>query len=89
MVVKEESFYRMWFCTRSDGSTYRVGYAESEDGRSWERHPSGIEPSETGWDSEMIEYAYVLKRDNDYVMFYNGNGFGASGTGVALAPAVL
>lgn len=83
-VVKEADGYRMWFCTRSDGATYRIGYAESPDGRRWTRQPSGIEPSTTGWDSEMVEYAYVVKRDADYLMFYNGNGFGASGTGLAI-----
>ena len=85
MVVKEDGFYRMWFCRRAVGSDYRIGYAESEDGRNWDRKPPGIVPSESGWDSEMIEYAYVIKREDDYVMFYNGNGFGASGTGVAIA----
>ena len=85
MVIRERDGYRMWFCTRSDGSSYRIGYAESSDGRTWIRHPSGIEPSASGWDSDMVEYAYVLKQDDDYIMFYNGNDFGGSGTGVAVA----
>jgi len=84
MVVREPGGYRMWFCTRSVGSTYRIGYAESEDGLTWQRKPAAIEPSSQGWDSEMIEYAYVLKEEEKYVMFYNGNGYGASGTGVAI-----
>ncbi|NLE46116.1 MAG: hypothetical protein GX620_15460 [Chloroflexi bacterium] len=83
VVLREPDGYRMWFCTRSAGSTYRIGYTESADGRQWTRALSGIEPSLTGWDSEMIEYAYVLKHDDGYVMFYNGNGNGATGTGVA------
>jgi hypothetical protein len=85
MVIKEKGFYRMWFSCRTLRTTYRIGYAESGDGRNWERKPSGIEPSASGWDSEMVEYAYVVKRKQDYVMFYNGNGFGGSGTGVAIA----
>jgi hypothetical protein len=84
MVVREQDGYRIWFCTRSFGSTYRIGYAESQDGLAWERKPSGIGPSHEGWDAEMVEYAYVLKEDNTYLMFYNGNGCGASGTGSAL-----
>jgi hypothetical protein len=83
MVIREPDGYRMWFCTRSVGSTYRIGYAESVDGVHWVRQPSGIERSPEGWDSEMIEYAYVLKEGDDYLLFYNGNGFGASGTGTA------
>lgn len=84
MVFREADGYRMWFCTRSIGSTYRIGYAESPDGRRWTRADAGIEPSASGWDAEMIEYAYVVKRGEEYLMFYNGNGFGASGTGVAV-----
>jgi len=85
MVIKEASGYRMWFCTRSLGEAYKIGYAESTDGRKWKRRPSGIETSPSGWDSEMVEYAYVIKQSRDYLMFYNGNGFGASGTGLAVA----
>ena len=85
MVIKEHGLYRMWFCRRSVGSTYRIGYAESEDGSLWQRRPCGVEPSESGWDSEMVEYAYIVKRGKEYIMFYNGNGFGATGTGIAVA----
>ena len=44
----------------------------------------GIDVSDTGWDSEMIEYSYVIKQDDRYIMFYNGNGFGQSGIGYAI-----
>ncbi|OGV86749.1 MAG: hypothetical protein A2340_13415 [Lentisphaerae bacterium RIFOXYB12_FULL_60_10] len=84
VVIRETDGWRMWLCTRSVGDMYRIGYAESGDGRTWIRKPSGIGPSSTGWDSEMLEYAYVLKEPDRYVMFYNGNGFGTSGTGVAI-----
>ena len=87
MVLRESDGYRMWFCTRSLDDCYRIGYAESPDGRRWTRRPSGVEPSPSGWDSEMVEYAYVLREPDRYVMFYNGNGYGAAGTGVAVAPA--
>jgi len=84
MVIKERAGYRMWFSHRNIDSTYRIGYAESVDGRHWRRLPSGIDTSPEGWDSEMIEYASVIKRGEEYVMFYSGNGFGASGTGAAI-----
>jgi hypothetical protein len=84
MVIKEARGYRMWFSYIEKGSTYRVGYAESIDGRIWTRRPIDLAPSHSGWDSEMIEYAYVLKRDDEYLMFYNGNGYGSSGTGSAI-----
>jgi hypothetical protein len=84
-VIREADGYRMWFSTRSHGGSYRIGYAVSSDGRSWTRRPAGIDPSPSGWDSEMIEYAWVMPRARDYLMLYNGNGFGASGTGWAVA----
>jgi hypothetical protein len=31
----------------------------------------------------MVCYPYVLKHKDTYFMFYNGNGFGASGFGFA------
>ncbi len=81
MVIKEAGGYRMWFSRRGHRFSYRIGYAESADGRHWVRKPIDLEPSESGWDSEMIEYAWVLKEGAEYLMFYNGNGFGRSGTG--------
>jgi hypothetical protein len=50
----------------------------------WQRRPSGIEPSAEGWDSDMVEYAFVLKEEGRYLMFYNGNGHGRTGTGLAI-----
>ncbi len=86
VVLREAGRYRMWFCCRNNGQSYRIGYAESTDGRNWNRLDAGINPSPDGWDSEMIEYAWVIPRTNDYLMLYNGNGFGASGTGSATSP---
>jgi hypothetical protein len=84
MIVREPDGYRMWYCVRTVDKPYYIGYAESADGLQWERKPAGIEASATGWDSELICYAYVLKEDDRYLMFYNGNGYGATGTGLAI-----
>lgn len=86
-VVKDGDTYRMWFSHAKRGSSYRIGYAESRDALSWTRMPSGIAPSSGGWDSEMVEYAYVLKESDRFLMFYNGNQFGQDGTGLAVAPS--
>jgi len=63
-----------------------IGYAESEDGISWVRKPEkcDIGLSETGWDSEMLEYASVKRVDDTYYMIYNGNAFGKTGFGYAI-----
>lgn len=92
-VIHDGSVYRMWFSYRgiSDYRTnvsysYRIGYAESEDGIEWQRQDeiAGIDVSPVGWDSEMITYAHVFMHKGKKYMVYNGNGFGASGFGYAV-----
>jgi len=84
-VVKDGSRYRMWFAHKGDA--YRMGYAESGDGLGWERHDAeaGIDVSPEGWDSEMIEYAYVFAHAGTTYMLYNGNDYGRGGAGLAVA----
>lgn len=64
---------------------YRIGCAESADMLSWSRDDSkaGIAPSVSGWDSDMVCYPHVVRVGDRHLMFYCGNGFGASGFGVA------
>jgi hypothetical protein len=83
-VVKDNEVYRMWYSYRGD--SYRIGYAESSDGVSWERKDQevGIDVSPSGWDSEMICYAHVIESDGTLYMLYNGNGFGKTGIGLAV-----
>jgi len=92
-VILDKEKYKMWYSTRKTldyrtnvNNTYRIGYAESEDGIAWERKDKevGITLSEKGWDSEMIAYANVINLGEEKVMFYNGNGFGRSGIGYAV-----
>jgi hypothetical protein len=82
-VMRDSGGYRMWYSYR--GAAYRIGYAESRDGLTWERRDgdAGISVSPTGWDSEMVEYPAVVSVDGSEWMFYNGNGFGRSGIGCA------
>jgi len=83
-VLKDGGLYRMWYSYR--GESYRIGYAESADGIEWNRKDaqSGIDVSESGWDSEMIEYPYVFENEGTYYMLYNGNGYGRTGIGLAV-----
>jgi hypothetical protein len=83
-VIKDKNIWKMWYSYR--GKKYRIGYAESKDGKRWNRldHLAGISPSKNGWDSEMIEYPFVFNHNGSRYMLYNGNGFGASGFGLAI-----
>jgi hypothetical protein len=92
-VIKENGKYRMWYCYRGSvdyrtdkEQSYRLGYAESANGIEWERKDSqvGIDRSEDGWDSIMMEYPYVYEHRGRKHMLYNGNGFGETGFGYAV-----
>ncbi len=85
MVIKEKDRYIMYYSCRSINSSYRIGYAESKDGIHWERMDDclNLDVSESGWDSEMIEYAYIFDLDGKRHMIYNGNSFGGTGIGLA------
>jgi hypothetical protein len=84
-VVRDGDVYRMWYSSRGDA--YRLGYAESVDGLTWERldEAAGLEPSTEGWDSEMVCYAAVYEADGRRHLLYNGNGYGETGIGHAVA----
>lgn len=90
-VIKEDGIYKMWFTFRGsfdyrDGSeSYKIGYAESKDAVNWIRNDevSGIDLSEEGWDSKMQTYPSVIEIAAKKYLFYNGNGFGKTGIGLA------
>lgn len=91
-VIKEGGIYKMWYASRGPhgyrekgGQHYVLEYAESADGVSWDRKPAGcgLTVSEDGWDSEMVEYASVVRHGGFHHMLYNGNEFGRTGFGYA------
>lgn len=92
-VFRENGLYKMFYSYRGivnyrtdRTQSYRLRYAESQDGISWTKRDAevGIEQSESGWDAEMIEYCQRYEYKGQKYLFYNGNGFGASGIGYAM-----
>jgi len=84
--------YHMFFSYRdirhykSREGGYRIGYASSTDLINWQRNDNlvDIELSETGWDSEMVNYPHVFELDGATYMLYQGNGMGRAGFGLAI-----
>jgi hypothetical protein len=94
VVVHEGGLYKMWYSYRNideyrtnKNKSYHTGYAESVDNITWERkdEQAGLDLSETGWDSEMTAYPYIVDYQDRRYLFYNGNGFGRSGFGYAVS----
>lgn len=97
-VIRTLSNYKMWYAYRNyfdyrenPLNSYRIGYAESENGINWIRKDdmAGITLSNSGWDSEMISYPYVVNWETKSYLFYNGNGFGKTGFGFAVSNEIL
>jgi hypothetical protein len=86
-VIFYHGLYLMWYSYR--GEAYKIGFAVSKDAINWERHDDSLlclHKSENGWDSEMVCYASTFVENETLFMFYNGNGYGKSGLGVATMP---
>lgn len=88
-IIKDDKYY-MYFSVRNkinyrenSEDSYRIKMAVSEDGINWNRlNDNVIDISDDGWDNFMVCYPYLIRNDNQMLMFYNGNGFGKSGIGV-------
>ena len=74
-VIKEKSLYKMFYSIRTKSKGYRMGYAESRNGKTWIRKDEelGLAISGSGWDSGIICYPNILKVHGKTYMFYNGN----------------
>jgi hypothetical protein len=87
VIRDDDGGYRAWYCSdRGDG--YRIGYAESPDGLIWQRPDGdwGLAPAGKGWESSAVAYPFVVRHRDQLFMFYNGDGFGRDGIGLARRP---
>ena len=77
--------YEMYFGAGTERIPYRLAYARSDDGITWERDDEalGVERSADGWDSQMIAYPAVVDAGGRTYLFYNGNDYGREGFGYA------
>jgi hypothetical protein len=89
-VIIDESVYKTWYIGRENATgIWRVGYATSLDGISWERYAKNpvLDIGESGeWDDEDIENVHVLFNGKIYEMWYQGNDGSIMRTGYATSP---
>ncbi len=92
-VFTQGGLHHMHFCYRdafdfrtNKDRSYRLGYAYSEDGRTWIRDDQkcGIDVTPGSWDSDMMCYPHVFECDGAHFLLYNGNEFGKNGFGAAI-----
>jgi len=77
---------RLLMCFACRGPRYRIGAASSDGGMHWTRLDAamGFGPSDDGWDSEMTCYPALFRHRDRLWLAYNGNGYGATGFGLAV-----
>ena len=77
---------RLLMCFACRGQNYRLGTASSVDGMKWTRLDAtmGLAPSSQEWDSEMTCYPALFWHREQLWLAYNGNGYGATGFGLAV-----
>lgn len=86
-VVRTLSGYRMFYSVRRKSfAAYRLGYADSADGRLWERRDEnlGLDAGPDSFDDRAIMYAATIELNGLTYCFYNGNDYGRDGFAVAV-----
>lgn len=85
-VTREHGRHCMYYSVRRKSlRAYRMGYAESPDGLSWDRQDQRInlDVGPGAYDDSAIMYAAPIKIDGTTWCFYNGNDFGREGFALA------
>lgn len=87
-VITEDGVYRMWYSYRGGPKSdfYRIGFAESSDGKTFTRLDDTVdlEPTPGDWDGDMVCYPFVFDWDGNRYLLYNGDGYGRTGFGIAI-----
>jgi hypothetical protein len=83
-VLKVGSTLHMWYSFRGEGGAgYKIGHSIKQGGQPWVFSDVALEPSELGWDSDMVEYPCVFRHAGFVYMLYCGNHYGRDGFGIA------
>ena len=85
-VMKTDFGFEMYYSVRTKSMGYRLGYATSADGYTWERKDSELNFSvgSEDWENESVCYPCVVDVSGKRFLFYNGNQNGKTGFGVAV-----
>jgi hypothetical protein len=83
-VLRKDGLWHMWYSRRFP--EYRLGYARSPDGETWQRCDDSLQfagPA-AAWEAAASCYAAVFDLGGRRYMLYNGNGYGRTGFGLAV-----
>jgi predicted GH43/DUF377 family glycosyl hydrolase len=73
-VISQDGKYRMWYTGQAKGKSW-IGYASSEDGKTWKRESDKpVLSAESAWEKVAVMCPHVLFNDKQrlYRMWYSG-----------------
>jgi predicted GH43/DUF377 family glycosyl hydrolase len=85
-VLHEAGRFRMWYSGGDLHEPDAIGYAESDDGLRWRRHPANpvLRPA-GGWERDRVAGACIVPVADGYLAFYIGFGEGFEEARIGLA----
>jgi hypothetical protein len=89
-IIRTHEGYEMYFCHRgthdyrSGHDSYRIGKAVSTDGKNWERKTDfeNFNQATPSYAAKMLAYPSIVKFNETFYCFVNGDGFGKNGFGL-------
>ncbi len=87
-VIVRDGLYQMWYTAihRSDNEyDWRIGYAVSDDGLDWTRHPVPVLEPGVGWEQLIVFAPHVRFERSQYHMWYSGSNGGTFNIGYAVS----
>lgn len=82
-ILQIHDHFLMAYSVRGNKTKYRIGFGLIEDNSSIVKQMCTFYASTSKWESEMVEYPYLVSHGDSIFMFYNGNDYGRSGIGLA------
>jgi hypothetical protein len=82
-IIQDGNMYRAWVSVK--GTEYEICSMVSADGINWTWDDSGnnLQAKGLGNEKEQVCYSHVVEHGRERFMFYNGDGFGMTGIGIA------
>jgi hypothetical protein len=77
-VIYDGEIYHMWYSGRDNANHYRIGYANSSDGVTWEKYLGNpiLDIGPGAWEDDTVTHPSVIYDGNTYHMWYSGyDGF--------------
>jgi len=83
--TEPNGLFKMWYILATEWVQEEQDSKPKHYYTHWQRDDKlALEVSDDGWDSEMICYAHPLNYKGSVYALYNGNGYGATGVGLAV-----